>query len=159
MSTSTIDLEKYAQRLFIQNEFLGVYSIDTLPKTSGPFKDTSLIINTDTSNLPGTHWVAILTRDNEAYYFDPFGYPPPLKIASWLNKYFSNWSHNQRQIQSITSNYCGYFCLYFLYAAQRHYFRNIDMFKIIDHLFPKTLHYVHYQSYVTNFINDQFLNE
>lgn len=157
MSTLSSTLVKNGSMLFLEDEFLGVFASDTLPKSASPMKYTSLIVNTDTSNLPGTHWVGIITRDDEAYYFDPFGYSPPLMINSWLNKHFSNWTHNERQVQPITSNACGYFCLHFLFIAQHPYFNNIALHLIINHVYPKTLNYNHYESIVNNFVLKQEL--
>lgn len=156
MTTSTT-LKQNAKILFPNDNFLGVFSRDTLPKSS--LKHGGLIVNTDTQNLPGTHWVAILIRENEAYYFDPFGYQPPLMIVTWLNKRFNIWTCNLRQVQPINSNHCGYFCLHFLYAAQIPYFEHIELVKIIDYLYPRTLQYSHYLDIVNTFIRNQELLE
>jgi len=53
--------------------FLGAFPKDKLPKTRKP---CGLIINTDSSNNPGEHWVAIYTDNNCSEYFDSFGLPP-----------------------------------------------------------------------------------
>jgi len=155
--TTTIELREIAEKLFSPTEFLNVYSLDTLPKTSGPFYDTSLIINTDTHNLPGQHWVAIHARKDEAYYFDSFGQPPPTTIATWLSKYYSKWTSNTRQVQSINSNFCGYFCIHFLYFAKQSYFKNIELNRLVDFIYPVTLSFIDYQSMIVNFMNTQVL--
>lgn len=157
MTTSTKMLTDSAKKLFTKDEFLGVFASDRLPKTAGPFNHTSLIVNTDTQNLPGTHWVAIISRENEAYYFDPLGYSPPLMIATWLNLYFATWTCNNRQVQAITSNYCGYFCLHFIYVSKLPYCENIDLNKIINHVYPTSLQYNQYQAIVDDFITRQNL--
>lgn len=158
MSTLSSTLMDNGLKLFTEEEFLGVFASDTLPKTVGPlFNYSSLIVNTDTSNLPGTHWVGIISREDEAYYFDPFGYAPPLNIAKWLNKHYSNWTHNERQVQPITSKACGYFCLHFLYVSQQSYFNNIALHLIINHVYPKSLNFNQYELIVNNFVSNQKL--
>lgn len=157
MTTSTITLTASANKLFTKDEFLGVFASDNLPKSVGPFNHTSLIVNLDTNNLPGTHWVAIITRENEAYYFDPFGRSPPLIIASWLNKYFDDWRYNNRQVQTISSTYCGYFCLHFIFISRLEFFKRIAMNKIVGHIYPTSLQFNNYQSLVNDFITMQNL--
>ena len=74
------------------------------------------IINLDTSNEPGSHFVAISVRGNTIIYFDSFG-------QRCSNQHISNAINASKktllrvsciQIQSIKSLFCGYFCLAFL---------------------------------------------
>ena len=53
---SNIDLEVYAKRLEIPY-FRGVYMIDKLPVK--PHIKERIIVNLDTSDKEGTHWVAV----------------------------------------------------------------------------------------------------
>lgn len=156
--TSTITLTENADKLFTHEEFIGVFARDQLPnKIENTEFTTCMIVNTDASNLPGTHWVAIVMRSGHGYYFDPFGYQPPLMINSWMNIHLFDWNYNIRQIQNIQSRECAYFCLHFCFAACTPMFKNVDLWKIIDHLYPKLLHYSHYEMIVDNFKNDQSL--
>ena len=157
MSTTTQELSAYADKLLFPPEFLGVFSKDQLPKTVGPFHKTSLIINLNTSNLPGTHWVAIYARNNEAYYFDPLAYQPPQSIVTWLSNNFKQWKASTRQVQPTNSAYCGYFCLHFLFLAKLAYFTHRPIELIIDEIYPKAWHFGHYQDIVISFINSQLL--
>ncbi|KAK3741851.1 hypothetical protein QZH41_018850 [Actinostola sp. cb2023] len=55
--------------------FLGVFPADRLPSTRRP--GTGLIANTDLSDQPGTHWVAMyLDDDGQAEFFDSYGQTP-----------------------------------------------------------------------------------
>ncbi|RZF36184.1 hypothetical protein LSTR_LSTR012808 [Laodelphax striatellus] len=65
------DLYKYACRLKLKH-FRGVFMRDALP-ASGPLKRECGIINLDTSNGAGTHWVCYVKKDGAAIYFDGFG--------------------------------------------------------------------------------------
>lgn len=157
MMTTTTQLNAWAKTLFTPDDrFLGVFSSNTLPK-SGQMNDVMLIVNLDTSNLPGTHWCAIKTRDDEAYYFDPFGESPPTHIAQWLTKQFHSWTANNRQVQPLDTFLCGQFCLHFLYYASLTYFNRIALYDIIDYVYPKSLTYHHYEHSVLDFMSKQGL--
>ena len=54
------------------------------------------IINLDSNNGPGTHWVCYV----DSFYFDPFGLPPPENIL-FIKRY------NTSQFQKKISVLCG----------------------------------------------------
>lgn len=97
---------------FIRKSFGGVFPSDALGK---PTKKC-YIINLDTSNNPGSHWVAVYFG-KEPFYFDSFAFPPTLNsIKRFLGK---KYKYNKKKMQSIYSLSCGHFCLYFLYHKSR----------------------------------------
>ena len=127
--------------------FLGVYSRDQLPPlmiTGGGATTTTtslpvtLIINTDTSNHDGIHWVAIyISTCREGEYFDSFAQYPPNQIALWLNRYTKNhWKcilkpSHQYSIQHPFTNVCGAYAVY--YARERPLVASSDdLFHFID---------------------------
>lgn len=73
------------------------------------------IVNLDSRQGLGTHWIAYKKKGNEVDYFDSFGDLPPPKE---LIKYFGKSSHiqyNYNRYQKIGSSNCGHLCLRFLY--------------------------------------------
>lgn len=90
--------------------FLGVFAINKIPTSS--VSQFSFIVNNQSHNLPGQHWIAVSVKNKKAYIFDPLGLPPPLMLTSKLNKY--NISYNMQQHQPTDSNLCGQLALYFL---------------------------------------------
>lgn len=100
----------YSKRLF-----LGVFSRDSLPKKVDYYPCT-LIINTDTKNLPGKHWVAIyISSFKEGEYFDSFGCEPSQDVALWMNKFTIKWKKlNSTRLQNPLSTTCGKFVLLFV---------------------------------------------
>ena len=76
----------------------------------------SLIINTDTKNLPGKHWVSIyISGYKEGEYFDSFGHEPSQDIAIWLNKFTNKWKKvNVSVLQNPLSVTCGHFVLFYI---------------------------------------------
>jgi hypothetical protein len=97
------------------NGFIGVYPLDRLPKYIGN-SPKSFIVNTDTHNLPGKHWIAVsFERGGIVYVFDPFGcfYPQPL-IAYLHRKPNRRVIYNRIMYQKPWERNCGQRCLAFL---------------------------------------------
>ena len=66
LSTTNIDL------ILENNEkFKGAFPCDQIPQFSD--NEYQLIINTDNSSLPGTHWTGVVVRGSDVYFFDSFG--------------------------------------------------------------------------------------
>lgn len=85
---------------------------DSLPK-GRPWKNESGIINLDSSNGLGTHWVAYFKKDYYIDYFDSFGnLPPPVELITYLG---NNIHYNYIKHQDYDSVNCGHLCLRFLY--------------------------------------------
>ena len=124
-------------KLILGSHFEGVFAKNNLPPGRHP--NRMFILNTDTANLPGRHWIAVFIRDNIGYVFDPLGMvPPPLRLINWMNERYLQWSYNKRQVQPIDSNMCGVYCMYFLYHASI-ISTSTNLNDLFDnHIFPKT---------------------
>lgn len=89
--------------------FNGCYSKDRLPMLQNGW----YVVNMQNSRAGnGTHWVCMNVCGNNIFYIDSFGciYPNEIRnIAGNRNIYF-----NHKQIQSLDSTACGYFCIYFI---------------------------------------------
>lgn len=100
--------------------FKGVFPCDQLPYNEKP--PLNIIVNTDPSQLPGSHWIAIsINKDGRGHYFDSFGLRPMVQeITAFLEiKCTKGWSHSSIQIQNITSETCGNYCvLYIIFRCQ-----------------------------------------
>ena len=100
--------------------FIGVFSVDNLPSNHCLVLPCCLITNLSKSNEKGTHFVAIyISSKNQLFYFDSFGFLPPIWnkpllqfLKPWLKK-------NQfqtvldRPIQNFNSLFCGWYCAAF----------------------------------------------
>lgn len=72
-------LSEVASKLEIK-DFVGVFPLDRLPRYLR--MGSRLIVNTDTHNLPGQHWIGVIFDQNGMIKaFDPLGffYPPALR--------------------------------------------------------------------------------
>ena len=79
-----------------------------------PDEDCSFIIDLHDKEDPSTgHWVALTKKDNKFIYFDSFGIIYPLAIYNFCKDY--PIQYNTKQIQSLSTEWCGGYCLAFLW--------------------------------------------
>ena len=86
---------------------MGVFPLDRLPSYLKP--GSRFIVNTDTHNLPGQHWIGVIfERNGIIKAFDPLGffYPPALQI--YLKRHLPRtiW-YNRVMHQSPHETTCG----------------------------------------------------
>ena len=87
---------------------------DELPK-KGPRTYETAIINLDSSEGLGTHWVCYKKIKNRVYYFDSFGnLKPPSELAAYFGR-GSKIYYNHVRYQNYDTFNCGHLCLEFLY--------------------------------------------
>ena len=62
---------------------------------------------------PSEHWIALyLTADGHGYYFCSYGLPPRHAVfRTFMNEHCSEWTHNNKRLQSPLFNVCGQYCL------------------------------------------------
>lgn len=95
--------------------FIGVFSRDRLPLR--PKHTESAIVNLDSINNIGTHWVAYKKIGKIVNYYDSFGnLPPPLELQTYFNGCDIEYNYNQHQ--KFNTNNCGRLCLEFLSCSQ-----------------------------------------
>ena len=68
------------------------------------------IINLDTSNNEGTHWTVCYAHPLKSYYFDSYGFLPPLELERKIKPFL----YNDKDIQDWNSEACGWFCIAFI---------------------------------------------
>ena len=78
---TNIELVRYARLLKIP-DFRGVFMRDTLPQY--PLNVEFGIVNFNTSNQPGSHWVCYYRNKNGRIYFDSYGRITPVEIQRYL---------------------------------------------------------------------------
>lgn len=104
---SDVELKYIAKSAKI-NHFRGVYMRNTLPKK--PKKVEKGIINLDSMEGDGTHWVCYSKKNNVVQYYDSFGnLPPPLEFVKYMQNcdiYF-----NRECEQQENTVICGHLCI------------------------------------------------
>src|SRR5690348_15687689 len=84
-------------------------------------KKFAVILNSDTSKENGMHWLGLFKESedvNIVEFFDSFGMPiefysPHLKRFLLIRRY--DVLHNFKPLQSMNSEVCGQYCIYFLF--------------------------------------------
>lgn len=115
---SNFDIDDLVVKMNIPN-FKGCYYKDLLKKIE---PNSSYIINLNSEydendkRNGGSHWVAlVIDNDKKSIYFDPYGVDMPLEIKNLLKSNQYKVYHTSKNIQSLMSNLCGFFCLGFIY--------------------------------------------
>lgn len=107
---TNLDLEKFTKMFNIRN-FRGIYMRDTLPKR--PWHRETAIVNLDTSEGSGTHWVCYNKNGLFVKYFDSLGNRgPPPELVRYLRD--CRISFSCRSYQDPSSYTCGHHCILFL---------------------------------------------
>ena len=78
---TNIELSTHARELEIPH-FRGVFMRDTLPQY--PFNIECGIVNLNTSDQPGSHWVWYYRNGSDRFYFDSYGQITPVEIQRYL---------------------------------------------------------------------------
>lgn len=79
-----------------------------------PFKNESGVINLDSSQNHGTHWVAYVKLDNFVEYFDSYGnLKPPKEFLKYMGSNL-DINYNYINYQGNHPFNCGHLCINFL---------------------------------------------
>lgn len=70
------------------------------------------IVNYDTSDKSGSHWVAIIKDKNLVFYFDSYGMIPIKEVKNRFPT--EKVIYNDYAVQKINSNICGHLCIAFI---------------------------------------------
>lgn len=109
---SSIQLAHQCQQL-LGSKFIGVFPLDKLPSW---IPNGGLIVNSQTSNLEGEHWIAVYIHPNVIKVFDPMGlFYPPL-LVSKLEKLKRRIEYNRIMYQSPFTETCGHYCILWLHV-------------------------------------------
>lgn len=100
--------------------FLGVFPSNYLPMQIPKFP-SCFVANVDSSEKPGSHWVAFyLPGPGEMEFFDSYGNSPDFyqgPIEEYT--YRHHVTYNPHVIQSHNTAVCGQHCVYYLYSRCR----------------------------------------
>ena len=142
---SNHDITSLVIKMNIPN-FKGCFYKNTLKKVE---PNSSYIINLNSeldengNRNSGSHWTCLVTDDvKRAIYFDSYGEREPVEIKNLLKSNQYKLGHTSKNIQSLMSNLCGFFCLAFIYFLSISKFRTkniindasifLDLFEDLD---------------------------
>jgi hypothetical protein len=122
----------------LKDHFIGVFSIDTLPKT---IKYRQFCIcNTDVQSGSGKHWICFLrSHKNSIELFDSLGVDEQKKtlIKTFCKFRVKELIFNESQFQSSFSDTCGLFVIYFLF--ERLFNLDISFEDLLEEIFHADL--------------------
>ena len=94
--------------------FLGVFPIDNLPHRI-PQYPAIMIVNTQSHNLPGEHWLSVYISGNRhGEVFDSLGLSLSKRLTHWLNQFTKKWRTSTKVYQNPFSDKCGGYALYYV---------------------------------------------
>jgi len=124
-SLSTSDIYKLLSKdEYAKKDFKNVLPYDCLPPR--PQYPSSYVINTDPAGEKGEHWLALYyDKNGECTFFDSFGKSPEyFGLDKYIKRTSTRFEYNNRQIQSLFSTACGYYCIYFILLKSRNFCLN-----------------------------------
>ena len=102
--------DKYTRGVFQE-----AHPSDKLPSSVSSYP-ALFIANVDTSDKPGSHWIALyFTKDYKGEFFDSYGLPPSnysRTFTSFLDNNSKSCIFNTVTLQSVNSKVCDHYCLY-----------------------------------------------
>ena len=105
--------------------FLGCFAEDELETLSLRTFPCFLIVNIDSSNLDGSHWIALGLFRDRIEIMDPLGFTifnwtrVPCKLMNFCHLFGSRRKiHVSKRIQPNFSVLCGYYCIYYVIFRQ-----------------------------------------
>ena len=100
--------------------YKGVFASNTIPlDMKVPF---CFIANTMREGTTGQHWIACYSDSrNTIDYFDSLAEAAPVELQHFLDQ-FSQVNKNTISLQSLFSEACGQYCIYFLVKRRKHSF-------------------------------------
>ena len=108
---------------YLEPIFKGVFASDQLPKEKDIQTRSAYIVNVDTHDKHGSHWLSIFVENDQCEVFDSYGLPlhwyRPSPFVTWVFKHYQDVSSNVGQLQTTDSYTCGHYALFFLFARAR----------------------------------------
>jgi len=115
-TTWSPDLERAGKTLF-GRKFRGVFTSDNLPKLKS---GNMAIVNLDSSDEEGSHWIGVVKEKKTTLIYDSFGRKLHKIIPNAFKKYKSVQSTEMDKEQRESEEDCGARSLAFLYVYDKH---------------------------------------
>lgn len=121
----TLQINKVAQSsVVLKHRFAGTFPCDKLPTTKLDDKilPQYFVINSceaTINSMEFCHWCALIVYRTKIIFFDSSGLPSHLSnkhIREFIELQGKDVEYSSKPIQGFNSNFCGMFCLTFLYC-------------------------------------------
>ena len=101
--------------------FIGCYAENQLKSLTVTHFPCFLIVNVDSTEMTGSHWLAIGLFTDKIEIFDPLGFTifnwarVPCHLLEFLHRMsVSREVRVSPRIQSETSSFCGFYCIFYI---------------------------------------------
>ena len=97
--------------------YVGTFSLNTVPALPpSSSSSSSFIVNTQTENLPGQHWIAVRCIRDTAWIFDSLAFPPLPTLCNHLliHCHMKHLYQCKTVVQPPQTQTCGHHCVFFL---------------------------------------------
>jgi hypothetical protein len=141
------------ENMKLNNFILGVYSSNEIGFISSIKKyPVCLIMNTDTTGLPGKHWLVIIVHSKVKFeIFDSFGHTLDHYNLRHILPEKISIIYNKIKVQDDNSQTCGFHCLTFTYLRCN----GLSMKHIIDNFYSKYA-LIKNDIFCVNFVSSRF---
>ena len=109
------------------DNFIGCYAEDQLSNITFTSFPCFIIVNIDSSNLPGSHWITIRFDRKSIEVFDPAGFEIfnwsriPCTLLNFIHKLtVSRQITLSSRLQSPKSHLCGFYCIFYVLYRNHH---------------------------------------
>lgn len=115
----TLQIDRFFCHYPHSGVFQGVFPCDKLPKKIT--LPCAIIINLSKSNHCGSHWVSLyINREGSGDFMCSFGFQVRNSyIENFIRKHCKRISYNKKQLQHLSSNYCGLYAIIFIIHKMR----------------------------------------
>lgn len=100
----------------LKHKYLGSYPANLVPikhLMSLRGYNTFIIVNTESSDKDGSHWILLANRDGIIFYGDSMGQRLSLYREIAVDANFKSHELVTQQLQQTLSSNCGLYCIYF----------------------------------------------
>lgn len=123
-----------------------------------------LVINLDTHDMSGSHWVALYAnlKTNTIYYFDSFKKPPQNRVRTFVTRllsYMANKSSRKLDIKKFMEDYQESDEFDVRYNKIQHQYKNSECGVYSIHFLIKLLEGNDFDKIVNNIIDDATMNK
>ena len=82
------------------------------------------------STAPGEHWVAMFFNNQRSVeFFDSYDlHPIVYGLTDFLDSHSSSWTYNSKTLQSLISEVCGHYTVYYIFRS-----RGCSLSEILTH--------------------------
>ena len=120
VSLNNVQLDQLAHsQPTLKRYFYGTRPCDRLPSSPDKQGPMAYIVNTDPAGQPGRHWIALWTHNGACEILDSYALPldtyqTTAPLQRWLDRHWERVIPNKQSLQSLYSQSCGDYALFFL---------------------------------------------